>query len=231
MIVEYVVIILASIAFLAILAFVLELNIKKLKSIGENKELDELTNSFPENIDICKSILKMLGNEEVKVTEEKDSKTSLYVVVTNSITIANIRNSYTRIQTIAHECVHSIQSKKMLWFNFIYTNIYMLYFLIASVLTAFKVIAVPYIFLGVLIIMGMIQYFIRSQLEMEAMIKARYVAKDYLEENNISSTADIERIVKEYDRLNSMGIKLVNFDILARNFVKVIIYCVICVIF
>lgn len=230
---EYMIIILASIAFLVILAFILELNIKKLKSIGENKELDELTNSFPENIDICKSILKMLGNENVKITEEKESKASLYVVVNNSITIANIRNSYTRIQTIAHECIHSMQSKSMLWFNFIYTNIYMLYFLIISLLTVFKVINypyIPYIFLTILIIMGMIQYFIRSALETEAMIKARYVAKDYLEQNNVCSETDIERIVKEYDRLNNMGIKLVNFDILARNFIKVIIYCVICMI-
>lgn len=227
---EYMIIILASIAFLAILAFVLELNIKKLKAIGENKELDELTNSFPENIDICKSILKMLGNENVKVTEEKESKASLYVVVNNSITIANIRNSYTRIQTIAHECIHSMQSKSMLWFNFIYTNIYMLYFLIISLLRVFKVINYPYIFLAILIVMGMIQYFIRSVLETEAMIKARYVAKEYLEQNSICSKSDIERIVKEYDRLNNMGIKLVNFDILARNFIKVIIYCVICMI-
>lgn len=228
---EYMVTILASIAFLTILAFILELNIKKLKAIGENKELDELTNSFPENIDICKSILKMLGNENVKVTEEKDSKTNLYVVVNNTITIANIRNSYTRIQTIAHECVHSIQSKRMLWFNFIYTNIYMLYFLIVCILTAFKLINAPYIFLTILIIMGMIQYFIRSALETEAMIKARYAAKDYLEQNNVCSKVDIERIVEQYDRLNNTGIKFVNFDILARNFVKVIIYCVICIIF
>ena len=227
---EYVIIILASIAFLAVLAFVLELNIKKLKAIGENKELDELTNSFPENIEICKSILKMLKNENVKVIEEKESKASLYVVVNNSITIANIRNSYTRIQTIAHECIHSIQSKNMLWFNFIYTNIYILYFLIISLLTILKIVTIPYIFLAVLIIMGIIQYFIRSQLETEAMIKARYIAKDYLEQNNICSNLDVRRIVNEYDRLNNIGIKLVNFDILARNFIKVIIYCVICMV-
>lgn len=228
---EYIIIILASIAFLAILAFVLELNIKKLKAIGENKELDELTNSFPENIDICKSILQMLENENVKVIEEKESKTSLYVIVNNSITIANIRSSYTRIQTIAHECIHSMQSKIMLWFNFIYTNIYMLYFFIVSLLTVFKVINTPYIFLTILIIMGMIQYFIRSGLETEAMIKARYIAKDYLEQNDICSSENIKRIVEEYDRLNNMGIKLVNFDILARNFVKIIIYCVVCIVF
>lgn len=228
---EYIITILASIAFLVILAFILELNIKKIKSIGENKELDELTNSFPENIDICKSILKMLGNEEVKVTEEKESKTNLYVVVNDTITIANIRNSYTRIQTIAHECVHSIQSKKMLWFNFIYTNIYILYFLIVSLLTVFKVINNSYIFLTILIIMGMIQYFIRSSLEIEAMIKARYVAKKYLEQNKICSNADIERIIRQYDILNEKGIKFVNFDIIARNFIKVIIYCLVCIIF
>lgn len=228
---EYIITILASIAFLVILAFILELNIKKIKSIGENKELDELTNSFPENIDICKSILKMLGNEEVKVTEEKESKTNLYVVVNDTITIANIRNSYTRIQTIAHECVHSIQSKKMLWFNFIYTNIYILYFLIVSLLTVFKVINNSYIFLTILIIMGMIQYFIRSSLETEAMIKARYVAKKYLEQNKICSNADIERIIRQYDILNEKGIKFVNFDIIARNFIKVIIYCLVCIIF
>lgn len=225
---EYIIIILASIAFLAILAFVLELNLKKLKAIGENKQLDELTNSFPENIDICKSILKMLGNENVKVTEEKENKASLYVVVNNSITIANIRNSYTRIQTIAHECIHSVQSKKILWFNFIYTNIYMLYFFIILILTALKIITAPYMFLSILIIMGMIQYFIRSQLETEAMLKARYVAKEYLEQAKICSSVDIEKIVGEYDKLNNMGIKLVNFDILARNSIKVIIYCAIC---
>ena len=172
----------------------------------------------------------MLKNENVKVIEEKESKASLYVVVNNSITIANIRNSYTRIQTIAHECIHSIQSKNMLWFNFIYTNIYILYFLIISLLTILKIVTIPYIFLAVLIIMGIIQYFIRSQLETEAMIKARYIAKDYLEQNNICSNLDVRRIVNEYDRLNNIGIKLVNFDILARNFIKVIIYCVICMV-
>ena len=82
---------------------------KKSKKIAENKELDELSNSFPENIEICKSILDKLGNSDVQIKEEKESKTSLYIVVNNTISIANIRDSYTRIQTIAHECIHSIQ--------------------------------------------------------------------------------------------------------------------------
>lgn len=227
---EYIFLILICLIFLIILWLILELDIKKLKLIGEDKELDNLTKDFPANIDICKSILNKLGNDSVNIKEDKGSKTSLYVVINNTITIANIRDSFTRIQTVAHECIHSIQSRKMLWFNFIYTNIYMLYFLIISILTLFNVIKNPSIFLYVLIIMGMVQYFIRSILETDAMTKARYVAKEYLEENSICAKEDINRIVYKYDMLNNMGIKLVNLDIFARNIFKVIVYSTICII-
>lgn len=225
---EYIVISLICIIFLILLAIILELNIKKIKELGENKELNELTKDFPENIEICNYILKKLDNTRVKVKEDKDSKTSLYVVVGDTITIANIRDSYTRIQTIAHECVHSIQSKKMLWFNFIYTNLYIIYFLAIILLTLFKLIHNQHIFLCVLIIGGMVHYFIRSMLETEAMIKARYIAKEYMEETRVCTKEICDKIVEQYDKLNNAGIKLVNFDILVKDIAKVIIYCVIC---
>ena len=227
---EYILIIIISIIFLILLAFILGFNIKKIKQIGKNKELDELTNSFPENINICKSILKKLGNEKVKIKEEKESKTSLYIVLNDTITIANIRNSYTRIQTLAHECIHSIQSKKMLWFNFIYTNIYMLYFIIITILTLLNIIKTPFIYLVVLSIMGMVQYVIRSMLETDAMMKAKYVAKEYLEENNICTKEEVEKIINEYDKLNDIGIKMVNYNICTNNFIKIIIYSLIAII-
>lgn len=226
---EYIFLILICLMFLMVLWVILELNIKKLKQIGEDKELDSITKDFPDNIDICKNILNKLGNDNVNIKEDKDSKTSLYVVVTNTITIANIRDSYTRIQTVAHECIHSIQSKRMLWFNFIYTNIYMLYFLIVSILTVCNVITKPSIFLYILIVMGMVQYFIRSMLETDAMTKARYIAKEYLEENNICSKENVNKIVSKYDELNNMGIKLVNLDIFAKDILKIIIYSIICI--
>ncbi len=226
---EYIFLILICLMFLMVLWVILELNIKKLKQIGEDKELDSITKDFPDNIDICKNILNKLGNDNVNIKEDKDSKTSLYVVVTNTITIANIRDSYTRIQTVAHECIHSIQSKRMLWFNFIYTNIYMLYFLIVSILTVCNVITKPSIFLYMLIVMGMVQYFIRSMLETDAMTKARYIAKEYLEENNICSKENVNKIVSKYDELNNMGIKLVNLDIFAKDILKIIIYSIICI--
>ena len=227
---EYIVLIVICLLLLVLLWYILGINIKKVKEIGENKELDELTNTFPENIDICKSILKKLGNKNVNIKEDNESKTSLYVIVGNSITIANIRNSYTRIQTVAHECIHSIQNKKMLWFNFIYTNVYVLYFILISILTLTKVITKTNMFLNILIVMSMVQYFVRSMLETDAMTKARYVAKEYLEENNICAKEKIEKIIANYDSLNEIGIKLVNYDILCKNIIKVVIYIIICII-
>ena len=56
----------------------------------------------------------MVNNENVKVEEDKDSEASLYIAITNKISIANIQKTYTRIQTLAHECLHSIQDRKLL---------------------------------------------------------------------------------------------------------------------
>ena len=223
-------VIIVSFVLLIILGIIFELNVKKIKEIGENKELDNLTKVFPDNIEICNKILDKLGNKNVKIKEDKESKTSLYVVINNTITIANIKDSFTRIQTIAHECIHSTQSKKMIWFNFIFTNIYILYFLIIVILALLKVNVDETLLLAILILMGSVQYCIRSMLETDAMIKARFVAKEYLEEEQICSKEQINIIVNEYDKLNKMGIKLVNFDIIARNIVKVIIYSLLCLI-
>lgn len=223
-------VIIVSFVLLIILGIIFELNVKKIKEIGENKELDNLTKAFPDNIEICNKILDKLGNKNVKIKEDKESKTSLYVVINNTITIANIKDSFTRIQTIAHECIHSTQSKKMIWFNFIFTNIYILYFLIIVILALLKVNVDETLLLAILILMGSVQYCIRSMLETDAMIKARFVAKEYLEEEQICSKEQINIIVNEYDKLNNTGIKLVNFDIIARNIVKVIIYSLLCLI-
>lgn len=225
---EHLIITTICIIILAIMWYVLEINIKKLKQIAENDELNKFTDTFPENIDICKSILKKLKNEEVVVKEEKESKTSLYMVFNNTISIANIRNSYTRIQTIAHECQHSIQSKKMLWFNFIFTNIYLIYFATIIILDILKANTNSYFLMIILVIFAMTQYSIRSMLETDAMIKARYIAKEYLEENKICEQEKINEIVEKYDELNNIGVKVVNYDILAKNIIKILIFSLVC---
>ena len=103
--------------------------------VTHSSSLDKLLDLVP---DLIEKTTKMLDkklnktktvqeNVIVKVSDE-NKEASLYIVATNTILIANIKNTFTRIQTIAHECIHSIQDKHLLWFNFIFSNIYLLYF-------------------------------------------------------------------------------------------------------
>lgn len=226
---EFIVLLIIFVIMYFILKYFFDVNIKKIKEIGENKELDKVTQKYPENTEICKIYLKKLNNENVKIEENKNSNTTLYLIMSNKIFIANLKDSYTRIQTIAHECLHSIQSKKLLWFNFIFSNIYIIYFLIICILAIFKLIPYKMMFLSILILFGLIYYVVRSYLENDAMIKARFLAKEYMEEIKISSEEEIKNIVKKYDELNDIGIKCTNFQLFSSTIIKCIIFCLICI--
>ena len=223
---EILIILLICILSLLILGIIFKINIKNIKQIGENKELDELTEKYPSNIDVCKSILEMVNNKTVKIEENKDSNTSLYIAILNKISIANVRGSFTRIQTIAHECLHSIQDRNILLFNFWFSNIYLIYFVILSLFALLGKLPNKMMFLTILIIFGFIYYFTRSYLENDAMIKARFLAKEYMEKQNISSKEEIFKIIKEYDKLNNIGIKCVNYKLYFDVCIKIIIFAI-----
>ena len=220
---EFIVLLIIVVIIYFILRYIFDFNMKKIKEIGEDKELDELTQKYPENIEICKDYLKKLNNENVKIEEDKNSNSTLYLVMNNKIFIANLKDSYTRIQTIAHECLHSIQSKKLLCFNFIFSNIYLAYFFIICILAIFKVLPYKMMFLSILIIFGFVFYAVRTYLENDAMIKARFLAKEYMQEKGISSQEEIDKIVKKYDELNDIGIKCTNFQLLSNVILKIVI--------
>ena len=138
---ELVVIIMFLIIILLVIAKIYDINMRKLKQLAEYEEtkFNKLVDKYPSNIEICKLILKKLKNENVKIEENKDAKASLYIAATNKIVIADVKNSYTRIQTIAHECLHSIQNRKIQLFNFIFSNIYLLYFLTVLILAPHQI--------------------------------------------------------------------------------------------
>ena len=232
---ETLVILIMSIIILIVLVVILKLNktnIQEIKRLGKDETLNEITNSLPENEEICKDILKMLNNENVKIkTSNEGAQASLYIVATNSIFIANIKNTFTRVQTIAHECIHSIQDKTLLWFNFIFSNIYLLYFAITTILTLFKVIKAPNIFATILVMMSILLYFVRSYLETDAMTRAKYLAKEYMEQKEEAITKEnVKIVIENYEKLNSIGIKFYNFNLIAGYFYKIIIYCIIALI-
>lgn len=228
---EFIVLLIIMMLIYIVLRFMFGVNINELKQIGEDKELDELTQKYPENIEMCKWYLKKLNNENVKIEEDKNSNATLYLVTSNKIFIANLKNSYTRIQTIAHECLHSIQSKKLLWFNFVFSNVYLIYFVVVCVLAIFKILPCKMLFLSILMLFGFVYYAVRTYLENDAMIKARFLAKEYMQEMKISDQKEIDRIVDKYDELNNVGIRITNFKFLSNVLIKNIILALIFVFF
>ncbi len=232
---EYIVIILTNVFLIFILKFAFQVkikNLKKIKEIGYDKSLNEITDKLPDNKAVCQEILQQLGNNSVLIEEsdDKNNKLTYYSVMTNHIIIANIKDTFTRIQTIAHECIHSIQNRRTLLFNFIFSNIYLLYFLIICILTIFKVIKYPMFQIIILILLSTIYYAVRSYLETDAMTKAPYVARKYMEESKKLSKEEIEIVMKNYEELNQIGIPITNFQLMLSVIVKVMIYCVIVII-
>ena len=213
-----------------LLYFILGIDIKEIKRSVKGNKINELVNKFPENEQICKEMLKIINNEKVnvKVNENSKDKTSLYIVLSDTIFIANIKDIFTRIQTIAHECIHSIQSKRMLIFNFLFTNIYNLYFIITLIFTILGIFKNALLQNIILTILGLIIYIVRAYLETDAMIRAKYLAKDYMEETNICTKEEIEKIISEYDKVNKIGIPAYNYLLFIRLFIKPIIYTIVC---
>lgn len=209
------------------LKIILNMDMDIIKKIAKNEKLDKVTNAFPENIEICKKICQMIGNDKVKIEEDKQSKTSLYLIATNKISIANLKNSFTRIQTVAHECIHSMQDKSILWANFIFSNIYLLYFIIAVLLTIFGVYKDAILQVEILTLMGFVYYFIRSYLETDAIVKARYLAREYMKNEKILKPQEMQEILGNYDILNKIGVKAMNYKLIFSSLLKVLIYAII----
>ena len=217
---------------LLVLAKVYDINMRKLKQFVEyeEKKFNKLIEGYPSNIEICKYILNKLNNSTVKIVEDKEAKTSMYIALSDKIIIADVKRSYTRIQTIAHECLHSVQKRKMQVFNFIYSNIYLLYFIIVTILAILNKLQDSMLYIAIMILFSYIYYFVRSYLENDAMIKAKYLAKEFMEEVKISSDEEIDKIIKSYEKLNDIGIKTVNYQLMLETLIKVIILAIVFVI-
>lgn len=227
---EFAIIIVFLIFILILLGIVYKFSMKEVKKMAENKELDDIIKKMPANVEICKAILKKLNNETVTIEEDEKANNCLYIAMANKIIIGNLRQSYTRVQTIAHECLHSIQDRRILKFNFVYSNFYLILFAIISILALLKVLPYKMMFLSFLIIASYVYYFVRSYLENDAMTKARFLAKEYMEQSKILEKKEIDKVVAEYDKLNNFGIKFTNYDLMFRTVVKIIIFAVICII-
>ena len=210
-------------------AIIFKISLKKAKSFKEDKELEKITDKFPENVEIAKEMLKMLGNEDVKIEEAKDTGTSLYIAITNKISIADMKNNYARIQTIAHECLHSCQERALLLFNFTFSNINILYFLTISILTICRIINNQMLQVAILMLFMLIGFVVRSYLEIDAMTESKFLAKEYMEKKKLVGKKEQEKLLEKYKEINEFSIPFTLFNLLVNGFAKVLIYVVICV--
>ncbi|MBR3163024.1 MAG: hypothetical protein IKF17_02850 [Clostridia bacterium] len=222
---NYICIIITAIVIAIMLAVIFKLNPKSNKELAQNEELNIIAKKFPTNKEICKNILKKLNNETVTIEEDKNAKDCLYIAITNKIIIAGIQDNFTRIQTIAHECLHSVQDRRVQIANFIISNVCILYYAVAIVLEVFNILPenMEITLLTIYVLLGFSSYVIRAYLENDAMIKAKYFAKEYMEEQDVCSKEEIEKIVDGFEQINSNGIKGVNFSLILGVIIRIVI--------
>ena len=193
-------------------------DLKELKKTNASKENLKLIGDVPDNIEICKEILKKFNNSKVIIENKTDEKSSYYIAISNKIIIGNVSDSFSRIQTVIHECIHSIQDRRVLIANYVLSSISNIYFLILIITAIINRISLK-LFMS-FFILQFICYVIRSFLENDAMIRAEYETKKYLKEKD---SRNEKEIIEKYKNMNKIGIKLYNFVLYAKIIIKCII--------
>ena len=84
------------------LKVVFRIDKKIIMQIVENEKLNSIVQRLPDNIEICKEILKKFKNEKV-IIEEEENTNCFYFVATDKIILNKDKKFFTRVQTIAHE--------------------------------------------------------------------------------------------------------------------------------
>ena len=224
--------ILAILMTLLILKIIFNAKAKDIKKFESDEELEKIVEKLPDNEQLARIYLQKLNNNTVKIDKWNDEKikTSIYNAMTNTITIGKIDKMYTRIQTIAHECLHSVQPKRILKFNFWFSNINILYFIVLLILTLFRIIEETNIQIFILLMLGIIQYSIKSYLEQDAMTKAKYLVNEYFDTNNDIENTEKEKLLKKYEELNEKAIPFVSYSLIFSELLKILLYLIIVII-
>ena len=227
---EYIICIILLVTLFVIYKFIFGINIKRAKKIEENNEVEKITNRFPTNLEIAEEMLQTMGNKDVKIEEEKETTTSLYIAITNKIIISDMKQNYGRIQTIAHEVSHSCQDRRLLIGNFVLSNILLVYYLITIILTICGVYNNLLLQLFILTLLSFAVFGVRAFLEIDAMTKSRFLAEKYIHEKNLCNNEEEQMILKSYDEINRLGIPFTVDNLFSEAILRIIVYCIICVI-
>ena len=131
-----------------------------------------------------------------------------------------MEENFTRIQTIAHECIHSIQDLKKLKLHFYFSNFYQIFFILSIILAFFvKEAFWEWMIIGLLLLASIMLYVLRYPLEKDAMTRARDLASTYFEKSKLEKQ-EREEILKEYDQINQIGIPIYQTYLILNLMIK-----------
>jgi len=150
-----------------------------------NEEISPILKEIGDNEVIAKEILSNLNNTHTSVEKNKDDKikASFYNCNVDKILIKDTKDleDLSRVVHIAHECVHSIQDKKIQKMHFIISNIQILYFLAIFIYFFYnKNVEVRFTLLLIQIFIFFSTFFVKVVLESDATYRAVLVSLEYL---------------------------------------------------
>ncbi|MBE5813135.1 MAG: hypothetical protein E7314_05720 [Clostridiales bacterium] len=155
------------------------------EEVIHDEEISPILKNIGDNEVIAKEILGNLNNTHTGVEKNKDEKikASFYNCNTDKIVIKDTKDleDLSRVVHIAHECVHSLQDKKLQKIHFFISNIQILYFLAIFIYFFYnKNIELRFTLLLVQVFIFFITFFIKVVLESDATYRAVLVSLEYL---------------------------------------------------
>lgn len=173
---------------------------------SENDKLaQKYSENLPSNEIVCKDILEIVKNNSTQIVIDKEIKNSYYVFLNDKIYISDNKinsNLYTRIVLVAHECIHSVQSKVLQVLNYVFSNLEILLFIIFLIMSLVSK-SSNIIFLASYLIVTTISIIFRSILEIDAVKKSLPLAFKYLSNKENENVAKIiisctQQYIKKY---------------------------------
>lgn len=177
---------LASILF----AFI---NIKmtnEMKKLASDETYDKVIAKLPNNKEVCEEFQKILGTN-CEIALDSTAKSSAYIFFLNKIILSDTeeaRKNFSRILFIAHECVHSVQSKNLHVSNFILKNIVNIFTIVLLVLLCMNKITLNTLMIYFLI--SFISFCVNMAMESDAIYRSLILSKKYLEKRECIEVAD-----------------------------------------
>lgn len=223
---EYIICLIGILIALIILYILMGTKLKNIKDLRNKPEYDDIANKLPHNLEIGKEILKYFNNDHTQIQQEEGTQT-LYVATSDKIFVASEEKNYTRIQTMAHECIHSMQPRTLLLFHFIFSNIYLIANFIIIVLTVFGILPPSMEILNILLIMAILNFTIKIYLELDAMTKAPFITEKILKKYTQITENEKQELLHSYENVNNMAIPYAVINLLFSICMPIIIYIIV----